>query len=122
MHINTLKEANVTGYGHAFFSGLESSDFAENATACFDNWVYFYYTELTDLQIKYHYGSMDDNIFNTTKLISNISQHFQVCTSFVDGMYDFYASQASDYSSITNYFISFFQNLLANVLNINTIY
>lgn len=109
-------------YGHAFLRGLETSTFAQNLTKCYDTWLQFYYVELMELEIAYHYADTDDAVFNTTHLIGRIGDHSLVCTSFVQGFYYFYYNQKDSYRDAAAFFISFFQNILANVLNINTIY
>ena len=77
-------------YGHAFFAGLETKTFATNATACYDSWIYFYYTELMHLEIALHYADIDDIVFNSTKLVGSVAEHMQLCTSFFQGFFYFY--------------------------------
>ena len=109
-------------YGHAFLRGLESTSFAQNITKCYDSWLQFYYIELMELEIAYYYADTDDAVFNTTHIIGKIGEHSLLCTAFFQGFYNFYYDQKDSYRDTAAFFISFFQNLLANVLNINTIY
>mgnify|MGYP001591393701 CR=1 FL=1 len=39
------------------------------------------------MQIKYHYGDTDDNIYNTTKLIKNMTQKMLTCAYMGEGIY-----------------------------------
>ena len=117
----TLFNAIFTN-GNAFLTGLNAATFSGNMTACFNDWLWFGFRELPLMQIKYHYGDTDDNIFNTTKLISTITSKLLVCAYMVENLYDYAEDELVVFASITNYGLSFFQNLLANVVNINYIY
>lgn len=86
VHFNASKEYNVTTFGHAFLTGMQADDFSGNSTTCFDSILYFYYHELPLMQIRYHYGDTDDIVFNTTRLIYNISNHLTVCTNVFEGL------------------------------------
>jgi hypothetical protein len=81
-----------------------------------------YYNELPLLQIRFHYASTDDFIFNMTGAIKNISSHLMDCTDAGYQLFDFTTSQLANCASPTDYGMAFMQNLLANVININTIY
>jgi hypothetical protein len=84
--------ATLTSFaeGHAFMAGLESSSFAQNATACYDSWIHFYEVELRNLEIALHYAAVDDVVFNITYLIGEVADHLQLCTSFSQGLFYFY--------------------------------
>ena len=70
----------MTTFGVALLKGLELDYFAANSTACYLSWVDFYYIELLVIQYRYYYGDTVDQVFNTTALISNVSDHLITCT------------------------------------------
>jgi len=43
--------------------------------------VDFYYKEIPLLQIRYYYGTTEDDVFNITKTIANFSNHLEICTN-----------------------------------------
>jgi hypothetical protein len=46
-YINTTEEYNLTLYGNAFLRGMDADDIlSPNTTACFNNWIWFYYHEI----------------------------------------------------------------------------
>jgi hypothetical protein len=72
--------------------------------------------------VRYYYASTEDAVFNTTKMIKNVSEHMEVCT---DMFYQFYNHTVENYEQFASggdYGLAFMQNLLANIININTIY
>lgn len=48
-----------------------------------------YFKEFPIMQIRYHYGNLNDNMFNTTKLIRNMTQHLDICTRMVEDMVNY---------------------------------
>jgi hypothetical protein len=108
VHFNLTQYQFVTQYGNAFLSGMDANAFSSNVSNCFNAWVDFYYKELPLMDIRYYYGDTDDIIFNTTKLVLNITKHLAVCTDMADGFYQFAQSQMTQFASVANYFLSFF--------------
>lgn len=122
VYFNTTMYEPVFKNGNAFLRGLNSDAFNKNISVCYNDWVWFAFKELPIMQIKYHYGDTDDNIFNTTGLINNITGKLLSCAYMTEGLYVYAKQQMVIFASITNFGLSFFQNLLANVVNINYIY
>lgn len=93
--LNSTVEFNVTAYdrvfvlGNALLKGMEIDDISKNSTDCFNAWLYFYFRELPVMEIKYHYGDTDDNIFNTSRLIGNMTKKLSTCAYMIEGFYDF---------------------------------
>lgn len=81
---------------------------SKNTTACFNDWLWFYYHELPLTQIKYYYGSFDDILFNTTELIANMSADMMICTSMSSDIYQFYEAQIVLFKSVSSYGLAVF--------------
>ena len=79
--IDYSSEATNTGYVNALIAGLNPNLFAVNATNCINRWVRFYYYELPLLTVRFYYGDTTDMFFNSTYLLSNISNHLMVCNN-----------------------------------------
>lgn len=119
---NDNKTIDAVKYGHAVLAGFETPQFATNLTNCYDGFASFVLDDIQHIQIAYLYSDTDDAVFNTTRVIGRLAQKTKTCLSFFQGFYYFYYDQADAYEDAAAFFISFFQNILANVLNINTIY
>lgn len=109
-------------YGNAFLRGLKAGEVSTNITHCYDSWLDFRFKELPLMGIKYHYGSTHDQFYNTTKLFKNMTKHAAVCVSAIEGIFDYVQYQSEAYANPSNYMMAFFQNILANVMQINYIY
>jgi hypothetical protein len=120
--INYAGQYNWTTYGDVFLKGLEADTFAQNTSNCYNRFIYFYYYEIPLIQIRYYYGDTHDNFFNTTELISNLSNHLMVCNDAALNWYKYGLAEKVIFPTSSDYFLAFFQNLLANILNINYIY
>jgi hypothetical protein len=112
----------VTTYGNVFLKALQADSFAANTTNCYNRFVYFYYYEVPLLQIRYYYGDSEDNFFNTTQMISNLSNHLMFCNDAAYNWYKYGLAEKELFPTGSEYFLAWFQNLLANILNINYIY
>ena len=55
-------------------------------------------------------------------MISNMTNKLLICTEMVEDIKDYGIDQSFIFASAANYGLSFFQNMLANVVNINYIY
>lgn len=93
-----------------------------NTTVCIADWINFYYSELPLLQVRLHYASTDDAIFNITSEIKNISSHLSVCTDAIFLLYNYTYTNIIECPSGSDYGMAFMQNILGNIININTIY
>ena len=72
--------------------------------------------------MRYKYGSFNDNLFNSTLLLKNISNTAWVCTDAFENYMIYLYAKLSTFKDPTSYFMAFFQNLLANIINLNNIY
>lgn len=79
VYFNTTLYEPIFNNGRAFLKGLDADHFSRHFEDCYSDWVWFAFKELPIMQIKYHYGDTDDNIFNTTKLINNITGKLITC-------------------------------------------
>lgn len=99
----------MTLYGNAFLRGMDADDIlSPNTTACFNNWIWFYYHEIPITQIKYYYGSFDDILFNTTELIANMSVDMMICTSMSSDFYAYYEEQVALFTTMSSYGLAMF--------------
>ena len=74
------------------------------------------------MEVRFYYASMEEEIYNISQQVTNMSNILAICTNSAQGLHDSTEAQIGQFSSISNYLLAFLQNLLANVLNINSIY
>lgn len=117
----TLMEEVFDG-GNAFLSGSKADLYAINSSECYNRMVGFYFNELPLLQIRYYYGDTVDQVFNTTLLVQNVSQHVLVCSSALQNYVTWNTNKALVFPTATDYFLAMFQNLLANIISFTNIY
>jgi len=103
-------------------AGLRANSYAANATNCFRRSSNFYHREIPLLNIRYEYGDTRDNILNTTLLVRNASNHMMVCMDALENFLVVAGNKGSRFITFTNWITSFFQNLLANIINLNNVY
>jgi len=65
---------------------------------------------------------MEENVYNISQQVANMSRTLVICTGAAEQLYNNTLDQMAQFESISNYLLAFLQNLLANVLNINSIY
>ena len=80
-------------YGGAFLTGAQANNYAANATNCFNRVINFWFSELTTLEWRYYYGSFDDNLYNTTRALSNMTNTLMVCFDSLENLSIFAASK-----------------------------
>ena len=73
VYFNTSAYEQVRTDGHALLRGMKMSEVSPNGQKCLDAALHLYFKELPIMQIRYHYGNMNNNMLNTTKLIRNIT-------------------------------------------------
>jgi hypothetical protein len=120
---NMSQKANVTSFGLAFLKGMQADKlFGVNSTLCFKSIVGFYFDQITAYEIKTHYADFDDILFNTTALISNFSQSMMICTDATSDMAIYLSKQFDQFDNVALYGMAFFQHIVANIMNFNSIY
>ncbi len=72
-------EKAARDYGGAFMKGANANSYAANATNCFDRILNTWFYELPTMQWRYFYGNFDDNVFNTTHEMANMTNTMMVC-------------------------------------------
>ena len=68
------------------------------------------------------YGSFEDNVYNTTKLMKNISNTLWVCTDMLENLMIVKGKEYEQFEDFSTFIASFFQNLLGNVISLNNLY
>lgn len=74
------------------------------------------------MQQRYKYGSYNDNIFNTTVAIRNMSNTLWFCIDSIENYSIYVQTKLASFGDPTNILTAFIQNLLANIINMNNIY
>ena len=95
-------------YGSLIMEGLKIEVAAPNVTHCFYRGLNFYFNELNLLRFRYRYGDLRDNVFNTTQLLQNVSNHLWVCTDAVENYIIFSARRLGEFGDLTTWLTSFF--------------
>jgi len=108
--INVSDYANISSMIEAFLLG---SDFdarvSTNASTCINNLLFFYYFQLPSLPFKYYYGDMNDDIYNTSILITNASLSLLECTQVAIDAYTYVFDYGEQFNnSYTTYSLAFF--------------
>jgi hypothetical protein len=107
----------------SFMLGARALYYSPNITTCFDMGVDLYQYDLELLMIKYMYGNAKQNTLNTTLFARNVSDMNYVC---IDAMENLYVYNMYKYDLFgrdnTNVILGALQNLLGNILTINSLY
>ena len=88
--------------------GLQATTYSANASFCANRALYFSYEELDLIKMRYRYGNAEQNFFNTTKLLKNISNTAFVCVDAVENFYIFSERRLSQFNSFVDYLTAFF--------------
>jgi hypothetical protein len=96
---------------NAFLTGSKiNTIISSNATSCVNNLLYFYYFALPSLPFKYYYGDMNDDVYNTSILITNASLSLMECTQIGIDTYNYVYNYGAQFNySYTTYSLAFFQ-------------
>lgn len=107
----------------SFMLGARALYYSPNITTCFDKAVRLYQYDIELLMIKYMYGNAKENTLNTTLFARNVSDMSYVC---IDAMENLYVYNMYKYDLFgrdnTNVILGALQNLLGNILTINSLY
>lgn len=82
----------------------------------------FWFTEIPLLQWRYFYGSFDDNLFNTTRAISNGTNVLMVCYDAFENLAIFTMRKVELFPDFTSMIMAFFQNMLGSITQMINIY
>jgi hypothetical protein len=95
-------------YGGAFLTGAQANNYAANSTNCFNRAINFWFSELPTLEWRYYYGSFDDNLYNTTRTLSNFTNTLMVCFDSLENLSIFAASKIQLFPDFTSMIMAFF--------------
>ena len=71
---------------------------------------------------RYIYGTVTDDVYNTTKLIANGTNTAMVCYDTMENFWFWGVNRYSQFDGLTAIIMGFFQNLLGNVVTLTNIY
>ena len=95
-------------YGLIFINTLELNADAPNTTNCFRRGLNFWFQELNLIKYRYMYGSFEDNVYNTTKLMKNISNTLWVCTDMLENLMIVKGKEYEQFEDFSTFIASFF--------------
>ena len=113
---------NISTFGGAFLSGSQATNAASNATNCLARVLNVWFFELPQIQWYYYYGSFEDNLFNTTLEIANMTNALMVCYDALENLSETAVSQYSAFGNFTDFVMAFIQNVLGNITLLMNIY
>lgn len=110
-------------YGKAFLLGANSSKYAPNISVCYTNLINLAQYDVDLLMIKYMFGTVKQNILNTTLFLKNVTDLSYTCLDSLENLYvyNMYKFNLFGYSW-TNVALGGLQNLLGSILTINKVY
>jgi len=112
-------------YGENIINGMRAESNVKNTTNCFNRIMNLTFIEGPGVQenLTIHSGDTKTQIESVTHLITNTSNHLWVCNDMLRNFYSYNDEKIQLFGGdLTDYFTGFFQNLLANVISINSIY
>lgn len=71
--------------------------------------------------MKIRFGNGDENIFNSTIWLQNTTNMLFTCTDATENLYHFVLYKKTQFPNWADFGLGFLQNLLANVMRLNTI-
>lgn len=99
---------------------MNANFFASNATTCFENTLNLLQYDVELLMVKLMYGSVKNNVLNTTLFLKNISDLNYICLDAYENNYVFWVYKLDSFGrSTTQILLGWLQNVLGNVLSIN---
>lgn len=113
---------NISTYGGAFLTGSQANTAASNATHCLARALNVWFFELPQIQWYYYYGSFEDNLFNTTLEIANVTNALMVCYDALENLSETAVSHYSAFSTFADFLMAFIQNVLGNITTLMNIY
>ena len=113
---------NVTTYGQAFLTGSQANNYASNATNCFNRALNVWFYEFPQIEWYYFYGAWEDNLFNTTRELANVTNAAMVCYDALENFSEQALTQYQQFASFTDFMMAFFQNILGSISLLLNIY
>jgi len=74
------------------------------------------------MQWRYFYGSFDDNLFNTTRTVSNGTNVLMICFDSLENIAIFTMQKVNMFPDFTSMIMAFFQNMLGSITQMINIY
>jgi hypothetical protein len=102
----------------AFNHGLEGDKIASNFTNCYETALIASYFELPTFKLKARYGDAGDILFNSTKIMKNITKPLFNCTRTAEQFIIFGQSEVDYYGGMEKFREAATLNLLANAARI----
>lgn len=104
----------------AFLAGAQADYFAANATVCFSNAMNLLQFDVDLLAIKLLYGTLKENMLNTTLFLKNVSDLNYVCLDASENLWVYNMYKFDEFGrDFTQLMLGALQNVLGNILKIN---
>lgn len=108
---------------NSFLLGMRSDFYSPNISTCFDMSVSLSQYDFELLMIKYMYGDAKQNVLNTTLFLGNFSDTSYICIDAAENLYVYTMYKYDLFGrDNTNVILGALQNLLGNILTINSLY
>ena len=85
----------------SFLDGMNANYFASNATTCFENTLNLLQYDVELLIVKLMYGSVKNNVLNTTLFFKNISDLSYICLDAQENNYVFWVYKIDSFGRST---------------------
>lgn len=106
--------------GGAFLAGARADYFAANATVCFNNSMNLLQYDVDLLAIKLLYGTVKENMLNTTLFLKNVSDLNYVCLDAAENLWVYNMYKFDEFGrDVTQLLLGALQNVLGNILKVN---
>ncbi len=110
MDKHSLKEewTELRTNGDMLIAGLQLDSFFDNGTACWDRYMNLTYVEYPEFTANMTTADVQQQVLNTSSLISNVSEHGLVCSDFLRSVYDYTEEKGAEFGSFSGYTTAFF--------------
>jgi len=85
----------------SYLDGMNANYFASNATTCFENTLNLLQYDVELLIVKLMYGSVKNNVLNTTLFFKNISDLSYICLDAQENNYVFWVYKIDSFGRST---------------------
>lgn len=104
-----------------FNQGFKGDEISANFSNCANIGAYWKWVELETYLVKLRFGNGDENVFNTTMWLQNTTNMLSTCTDATQNIYYFVMWKKTQFPTWLDFGLGFLQNLLANVMRLNTV-
>ena len=104
-----------------FNLGFKGDELATNFTNCATRTAFWIWREKVTYEVKLRYGTWSENMFNSTLFVQNTTRSLEVCTDATENLYYYLLWKKSQFPTFNDLALGFLQNLLANVIRLNSI-